>query len=114
VHEIERMQVSDGGGEEVRLLPHLPAVGYGAESATRLLLPRMLLSKTNAGVSALDEKACAWGDANPQSVLTGVLTVLGRPLIDLDGWDNVQSQMGDGMLEEVRLPSTLTLTLTLT
>ena len=101
MHGIERMQVSDGGGEEVRLLPHLPVVGHGAECAARLLLPRLLLSKTAAGVSALDEKLCAWGEANPQSVLTGVLTVLGRPLTSLGGSDSVQSQMGDGFLEEV-------------
>ena len=106
------MQVSDGGGGEVRLLPHLPVIGYGAESATRLLLPRLLLGKTGVGVSSLDAKLCAWGDANPQNVLTGVLTVLGRARSDLNGWDSVQGQMGDGFLEEVAAFDTLTLTLT--
>ena len=101
VHEIERMQVSEGGGGEVRLLPHLPVVGYGAESATRLLLPRKLLGETAAGVAALDSTQCAWAEAHPASVLTGVLTVLGRPLAALEGWANVQRQMGDDLLQEV-------------
>ena len=101
VHEIERMQVSDGGGGEVRLLPHLPVVGHGPESATRLLLPRKLLGETAAGVAALDPAQCAWAEAHPASVLTGVLTVLGRPLAALEGWANVQRQMGDDLLQEV-------------
>jgi hypothetical protein len=35
-------------------------------------------------------------------VLTAVLAVLGRPLATLEGWVNVQHQMGDALLQEVR------------
>ena len=44
----------------------------------------------------------AWAEAQPASVLPGVLTALGRPLAALEGWANVQRQMGDDLLQEVR------------
>ena len=48
VHEIERMQVSDGGGGEVRLLPRLPGV-VGLALAVTLTLPRCVFSPTCPG-----------------------------------------------------------------
>ena len=110
VHEIERMHVGQAG--EARLFPSSPLVGYGAEAVTRLLLPRLLLARVSTSITTLDEEMTSGCVSELRayhqphravgSTLSGVLTLLGRRLSQLEVcWDNVHGELDNDLIEEL-------------
>lgn len=106
VHEIERMRV--GEASPVSLFEGGAPIGVGADAGTRMLLPRMIMSKLVREIEAMDAKQRmaelrSYHQPPPavHAALEGVLCVLGRRAADLSTWPDVRAQLTDQLPGEI-------------